>query len=49
MEDTYYSRVTRYSTGAFLRMKLGAALEKRDVAPHVFETENEARDYLVGS
>jgi propionate CoA-transferase len=49
MEDTYYTRVTRYSTGAFLRMKLGAALEKRDVAPHVFETENEARDYLVGS
>jgi propionate CoA-transferase len=49
MEDAYYTRVTRYSTGAFLRMKLGAALEKRDVAPHVFETENEARDYLAGS
>jgi len=49
MEENYYIQVTRYSTGAFLRMKLGAALEKRDVAPHVFETEDEARASLENS
>ncbi len=49
MVDTYYTQVTRYSTGAFLRMKLGAALEKRDVSPHVFETEHEARASLANS
>ena len=49
MEENYYTHVTRYSTGAFLRMKLGAALEKRDVAPHVFETEDEARASLEDS
>ena len=47
MEQTHYIRVTRYSTGAFLRMKLGSALEKRDVAPHVFETADEAHAYLA--
>lgn len=49
MEETHYTQVTRYSTGAFLRMKLGAALEKRHVAPHVFETEDEAHAYLAQS
>ncbi len=46
MEATYYTTVTRYTTSAFMRMKLGDALEQRDVAPHVFETEEEARDFL---
>lgn len=49
MEQTHYIRVTRYSTGAFLRMKLGSALEKRNVAPHVFETEDEAHASLDDS
>ncbi len=47
MEETYYTRVTRYTTGAFLRMKLGEALAQRKIAPHVFETEDEARDFLA--
>jgi propionate CoA-transferase len=47
MEETYYTRVTRYTTGAFLRMKLGEALEQRKIAPHVFETESEARAFLA--
>ncbi len=46
MEETYYTRVTRYTTGAFLRMKLGEALSQRKIAPHVFETEDEARAFL---
>ncbi|MEM6421833.1 MAG: CoA-transferase, partial [Pseudomonadota bacterium] len=34
----YYVRVSRYSGSAFLRLKLGRALAKRAVSPHVFET-----------
>ena len=40
--DNYYSGVTRYTTSAFLRMKLGDALIKRDVAPHIYESGEEA-------
>ncbi|MCX8118954.1 MAG: acyl CoA:acetate/3-ketoacid CoA transferase [Desulfobacterota bacterium] len=40
--DRYYSGVTRYTTSAFLRMKLGDALKKRDVAPHIYESPQEA-------
>jgi propionate CoA-transferase len=44
--DHYYSGVTRYTTSAFLRMKLGGALQKRDVAPHIYESSAEARQAL---
>lgn len=40
--DRYYSGVTRYTTSTFLRMKLGDALKKRDVAPHIYESPQEA-------
>lgn len=46
MEERHYTTVTRYTTSAFLRMKLGQALAKRHVAPHVFETEEDAQAYL---
>ena len=39
----FYDRVTRYTTSAFLRAKLGDALSRRKLSPHVFETEDEAR------
>jgi propionate CoA-transferase len=42
----HYSHVTRYTTSAFLRSKLGEALQQRDVAPHIFESADEARAYL---
>ena len=42
----YYSGVTRYTTSTFLRAKLGSALERRDVAPHIFESLDEARQHL---
>ncbi len=38
----YYANVTRYTTSAFMRSKLGKALEKRHVAPHIYESEKEA-------
>ena len=44
--NRFYSGVTRYTTSAFLRMKLGDALEQRDVAPYIFESAGEARRHL---
>ena len=42
-DGKYYSEVTRYTTSGFLRMKLGDALKKRGVAPHIYESAAEAR------
>jgi propionate CoA-transferase len=44
--DKYYAEVTRYTTSGFLRMKLGDALEKRGVAPHIYESAAEAKESL---
>lgn len=41
--DRFYTGVSRYTTSTFLRMKLGDALKKRDVAPYIFESRSEAR------
>jgi propionate CoA-transferase len=46
--DRYYWDVTRYSTSGFLRLKLGDALASRGVAPHIYESADEARAYLRG-
>jgi len=45
----HYSRVTRYTTSAFLRSKLGEALARRNVAPHIFESATEARNHLMAT
>jgi propionate CoA-transferase len=42
----FYTKVTRYTTSTFLRMKLGDALSRRGVAPHIFETADEAESHL---
>ncbi|MDD4091680.1 MAG: acyl CoA:acetate/3-ketoacid CoA transferase [Smithellaceae bacterium] len=42
----YYSDVTRYTTSAFLRMKLGDELKKRNLAAHIFQSKEEARQAL---
>ncbi len=42
MEENFYTRVTRYTTSAFMRMKLGDALSSRQVAPHIFESREDA-------
>ncbi len=44
--DKYYEKVVRYSTSAFMRMKLGDTLKERNLAPHVYETREEARKAL---
>ena len=43
MQGRYYERASRYTTSAFMRLKLGAALAERALAPHVFETPEEAQ------
>jgi propionate CoA-transferase len=47
--ERFYTGVTRYTTSAFLRMKLGDALKERNVAPHIYESEDEARQHLQES
>ena len=45
VQARYYETATRYTTSAFMRLKLGDALASRDMAPHVFESavERQAR------
>ena len=42
----FYTDVTRYTTSAFLRMKLGDDLKQRNLAPHIFQSKEEARAAL---
>jgi len=42
LSDLYYTNVSRYSTSAFMRLKLGEALERRGLAAHIYETPQEA-------
>ena len=44
--DRFYSSATRYTTNGFLRSKLGDALDRRAVAPHIFESADEASAHL---
>jgi propionate CoA-transferase len=46
MQNRYYNSVTRYTTSAFMRMKLLDALADRDLAPHVFESHDDAKAML---
>jgi propionate CoA-transferase len=43
LTDRFYLGVSRYTTSGFLRIKLGEALENRGVAPHIFESADEAK------
>ena len=38
----FYEKVTRYTTSAFLRMKIGDGLNVRGMAPHIYESREEA-------
>ena len=44
--DTYYHTVTRYTTSAFNRMKMKDAFEKKNLAPSLYETREEAERAL---
>ncbi|MDP4023854.1 acyl CoA:acetate/3-ketoacid CoA transferase [Methylobacterium sp. NEAU 140] len=43
LESRYYATASRYTTSAFMRLKLGVSLQSRDLAPHVYETRAEAQ------
>ena len=47
VERTCYDHVSRYTTSAFMRLKLGDALARRNVAPHIFETSTDAHQFVV--
>jgi propionate CoA-transferase len=42
LSERYYATVSRYTTSAFMRLKLGEALERRGVSSHIYETQREA-------
>ncbi len=46
LTEKYYRRVSRYTTSAFLRMKLGNAMQKRGLPPHIYESAKEAQAFL---
>ena len=46
--ERFYTGVTRYTTSTFLRMKIGEALQERALAPHIYETREEAEAALKG-
>lgn len=46
LADRFYSGATRYTTSGFLRTKLGDAFSRRAVAPHIYESADEARGHL---
>ncbi len=45
VEGKYYSCVSRYTTSAFMRIKLGKMLT-RAAAPHIFESATDAKHFL---
>ncbi len=45
--ERFYSNVTRYTTSTFMRMKVGEALQQRNVAPHIYESQADARQHLL--
>ncbi len=47
MLEHYYTTITRYATGAFMRLKLDQAFSDRNIAPHVFERKEEAQVFLA--
>ncbi len=46
MLDDHYLTTTRYTTSAFMRLKMQEALSKRGLAPHIFERQEDAHAFL---
>ena len=47
MAENHYLTTSRYSTSAFMRMKMQEALTKRGLAPHIFEGPDEVHDMMT--
>ena len=48
MSENHYLTTARYTTSAFMRMKMQEALRKRGLAPHIFERAEEAHAAVDG-
>ena len=48
MRYHHYTGITRYTTSAFMRRKVGEELSGRNMAPHIFESREEAQAFLAG-
>ena len=46
LAERYYASVTRYTTSSFMRLKLTRQLHYRDLAPHIYESREEAMNWL---
>jgi propionate CoA-transferase len=46
MSENHYLTTARYSTSAFMRMKMQEALDKRGLAPHIFERPDQAHEVI---
>src|SRR6202030_1565721 len=46
LAERYYASVTRYTTSSFMRLKLSGHLTERGLAPHIYESRQEALDWL---
>ena len=46
LAERYYASVTRYTTSSFMRLKLTRQLHPRDIAPHIYESREEAMNWL---
>ena len=49
MKSHYYTTASRYTTSAFLRVKLGEALDRRRRGAHIFETAAEVHAFVDSS
>ena len=47
MMEYHYLTSARYSTSAFMRLKMQEALDKRGLAPHIFERAEDAHAFLA--
>jgi propionate CoA-transferase len=46
LAERHYASVTRYTTSSFMRLKLTRQLHHRDLAPHIYESRQEAMNWL---
>jgi propionate CoA-transferase len=46
LAERYYESVTRYTTSSFMRLKLSGHLSERGLAPHIYESRQEALEWL---
>jgi propionate CoA-transferase len=45
LADRHYDSVSRYTTSSFMRLKLTQQLSRRGLAPHIYESRQEAMNW----